>query len=106
MRSGATHVKRKIGMLTGAAHGVVYSAAMGKKVSVIVDVVELGRLGGRATAESRSPEERAGAASDAAKARWAEYYRKHPEKLRAKQERTVAAARKKKLSTPKRRARR
>ena len=60
---------------------------MGRKVKLIVDVTELGRRGGRATAANRSPEEREAAARRAIEARWAAYYATHPEKLKAKLER-------------------
>jgi len=60
---------------------------MGRKVKVIVDVTELGRRGGQATAANRTPEERAAAARAAINARWDAYYAAHPEKLKAKLER-------------------
>jgi hypothetical protein len=44
---------------------------MGRKVKVVVDVTELGRLGGTATAANRTPEERSEAARKAVTARWA-----------------------------------
>jgi len=67
---------------------------MGKKVKVtrVVDVTELGRAGGHATAANRTPEERKAAARVAIEARWAAYYKLHPEKLKAKK----AAAKKRK----------
>lgn len=47
---------------------------MGKKIKVtivrMVDVTEMGRLGGRATAANRTPEERSEAARHAVMARW------------------------------------
>jgi hypothetical protein len=52
-------------------HLLVYSATMGRKVKVVVDVTELGRLGGTATAANRTPEERSEAARKAVTARWA-----------------------------------
>ena len=59
---------------------------MGKKVKVtitrIIDVTEMGRAGGRATAAKRSPEQRKEAARKAIAARWDRYYREHPEKLK------------------------
>jgi hypothetical protein len=55
---------------------------MGRKVKVTVDVTELGRLGGAATAANRTPEERQKAAKKAIKARWDAYYAAHPEKKR------------------------
>jgi len=60
---------------------------MGRKIKLIVDVTELGRLGGRATAANRSPKEREVAARCAVEARWDAYYAAHPEKLQAKLER-------------------
>jgi len=46
---------------------------MGKKVTVtrVIDVTELGRAGGHATAAARTPEERSEAARKAVNARWA-----------------------------------
>lgn len=55
---------------------------MGRKVKITVDVTELGRLGGKATAANRTPEERKKAAAKAIKARWDAYYAAHPEKKR------------------------
>ena len=71
--------------------------AMGKKVRVvrIVDVTELGRKGGQATAAGRTVKERKAAASLAIKARWDAYYKEHPEKLKAK---LVRQAKKKKAA--------
>jgi hypothetical protein len=59
---------------------------MGKKVKVtrIVDVTEIGRLGGAATAANRTPKERSDAAREAVQARWAGYYAEHPEKLKTR----------------------
>lgn len=59
--------------------------AMGKKVKVVRildvdDMAEIGRLGGKATAANRAPEERQAAAQTAAQARWDRYYAEHPEK--------------------------
>ncbi len=64
----------------------------GKTVTVRVHVTENGRKGGIATAANRTPEERAAAAAAAATARWAKYYREHPEKLKAKRARKKKAA--------------
>ena len=44
--------------------------------------VQLGRKGGLATAAALTEEQRREAASHAAKARWAEYYKTHPKKAR------------------------
>jgi hypothetical protein len=57
---------------------------MGKKIKVVVDVTELGRAGGRATAAARTPEERKAAAKTAVEARWRAYYKLHPEKVKTK----------------------
>ncbi len=66
---------------------------MGRKIKI--DVTELGRAGGRATAANRTPAERKAASRMAIEARWEKYYKDHPEKLKAKLER--AAKKKKKL---------
>jgi hypothetical protein len=58
----------------------LYSALMGKKIRVVIDVTERGRAGGRATAAGRTAEERKEVARQAAQARWAAYYAEHPEK--------------------------
>lgn len=58
---------------------------MGKKV--VVDVTELGRKGGAATAANRTAKERKEASALAIKARWDAYYKLHPEKLAAKRAR-------------------
>lgn len=65
---------------------------MGKKVKVtrIVDVTELGRAGGRARAANLSPEELSQAGRAAIKARWDQYYRDHPEKLKERKLREAA----------------
>jgi len=70
---------------------------MGKKIKIIRtvdvdDLAKMGRLGGRATAKSRTPAERKEAAGNAAKARWDAYYKAHPEK---KQTARTAASRQK-----------
>jgi hypothetical protein len=62
---------------------------MGRKV--VVDVTEIGRLGGQATAANRTAKERLDASRKAIKARWDAYYVAHPEKLKAKRERAQAA---------------
>jgi hypothetical protein len=53
----------------------------------LIDPVEIGAIGGRARAQNLSAEERRFASSNAAKARWEKYYREHPEKMEAKQQR-------------------
>ncbi len=69
----------------------LYYRAMGKKVRVtivrVVDVTEMGRAGGKATAANRTPGQRIAAAQKAIRARWEAYYKVHPEKLKAKLER-------------------
>jgi hypothetical protein len=59
---------------------------MGKKIKVtrIIDVTEMGRAGGLATAENRTPEERSAAARAAAKSRWAGHVAKRPASSRKK----------------------
>ena len=83
---------------------------MGRKVKVtttrIVDVTEMGRLGGRATAASRTAEERKAAARKAIQARWEAYYAVHPERratARTKQSRisVPASSRKKAVAKKK-----
>ena len=44
---------------------------MGKKVTIVLDVTELGRAGGRARAAKMSAAERSAGARAAAQARWA-----------------------------------
>lgn len=80
---------------------VLYLAPMSKekeeskkiKVTRIIDVIAMGRAGGKATAASRTPKERLAAARKAIKARWDKYYKDHPEKLKMKRS---GASRKKK----------
>jgi hypothetical protein len=72
---------------------------MGKKVKVVVDVTELGRAGGLATAKARTPAERQAAAKIAVQARWDAYYKLHPEKVKAKRARAAKQQGKKGQST-------
>lgn len=51
---------------------------MGKKVTITVDVTELGRRGGKARAGKLTPAERSESARRAVNARWERYRRKHP----------------------------
>jgi hypothetical protein len=76
------------------AGGLYLQGKMAKKVKVVryVDVEALGRAGGLATAENRTPEERQAAARKAIEARWAKYYNAHPEKLKTRRPRRVATA--------------
>jgi hypothetical protein len=60
---------------------------MGRKVKIIVDVTKLGALGGKARAANLSGKELTASARAAANARWEQYYREHPEKLKARKER-------------------
>jgi hypothetical protein len=60
---------------------------MGRKVKIIVDVTELGRKGGQARAANLTDKELAEGARTASKARWKQYYRDNPEKLKARKER-------------------
>ena len=60
---------------------------MGRKVKIVVDVTEIGRKGGKARAANLSAKELSDGASSAAAARWEQYYRDHPEKLKARKER-------------------
>ena len=64
--------------LASAAHDIF--GLMGKKVKVtrVIDVTELGRAGGKATAANRTPDERKTAAQVAAAARWAGHVAKRP----------------------------
>ena len=68
---------------------------MGKKITRIIDVTELGRAGGKATAARRTAKERKAASVVAIRARWDAYYAAHPEKLKAKLERVKTAGKKK-----------
>jgi hypothetical protein len=65
---------------------------MGKKVRITVDVTELGAKGGKARAAAMTAEERSAASANAINARWAEYYRLHPEKLEERKRRDAARA--------------
>jgi hypothetical protein len=60
---------------------------MGRKVKIIVDVTEIGRKGGQARAANLTDSELAESARTASKARWEQYYRDNPEKLKARKER-------------------
>jgi hypothetical protein len=63
---------------------------MGKKVTI--DVTELGKKGGKARVAGMTGAELAKSASNAATARWEEYYRLHPEKLEERKRRDAARA--------------
>jgi hypothetical protein len=60
---------------------------MGRKVTIIVDVTEIGRKGGHARAANLTDKELAEGARTASNARWEQYYRDHPEKLKERKER-------------------
>lgn len=70
----------------------MYIVGMGKKVRITVDVTELGRAGGHARAANLSDAELSAAGAKAASARWAAYYKAHPDKLKAKLEREASKA--------------
>jgi len=53
----------------------------------LVDTRKIGAKGGRARAANLSEKELKAASKAAAQARWEQYYRDHPEKLKARQER-------------------
>jgi len=54
---------------------------------VLVDVAKIGRLGGLARVENLGPAGVSAWNRAAVNARWAKYYKEHPEKLKARQER-------------------
>ena len=58
-----------------------------KKRRTLVDVAEIGSLGGSARAANLSQNELREASRKASNARWDAYYAAHPEKLKAKLER-------------------
>jgi hypothetical protein len=60
---------------------------MGRKVTITIDVTESGRKGGQVRAANLTAKELAAGARTAAKARWEQYYRDNPEKLKARKER-------------------
>lgn len=60
---------------------------MGRKIRITVDVTELGKKGGLARAANLTPEERKESARSAVAARWEQYYRDNPAKLKAREER-------------------
>jgi hypothetical protein len=55
-----------------------------KRIFVTLDITDLPSQGGKARAAALSAEELSAAGSKAVNARWAKYYREHPEKLKAK----------------------
>jgi len=58
----------------------------GKRKRTLVDVAQIGSLGGSARAANLSADERREAGRQAVNARWEAYYAAHPEKLKARQE--------------------
>jgi hypothetical protein len=58
---------------------------MGRKVTI--DVTESGRKGGLTRAANLTDKELAEGARIASKARWEQYYKDHPDKLKARKER-------------------
>jgi hypothetical protein len=53
----------------------------------LVDTKKIGAKGGKARAANLSAKELSESARNAVKARWEQYYRDHPEKLKARKER-------------------
>ena len=53
----------------------------------LIDPVVIGAKGGKNSRKYLTDEEAAALGQSAAKARWEQYYRDHPEKLKARQER-------------------
>lgn len=67
----------------------------------LVDTAKIGKKGGEARAKAMSPAKRKESAVAAIKARWKAYYAKHPEKLKARQEREAKRAAPKKKTPAK-----
>ena len=63
---------------------------MAKRITI--DITNLPSLGGQARAAALSAEELSAAGSKAVNARWAAYYKAHPDKLKAKLEREASKA--------------
>ena len=75
---------------------------MGKrKITILVDPVEIGSKGGTARAANLSAKQLSDSASDAANARWEAYYAAHPEKLQARLEREAKKGKVKRGRPPK-----
>jgi hypothetical protein len=62
----------------------------------MIDTAKIGRKGGNARAANLSDEELSESASAAARARWAAYYKLHPDKLKTKMAKAKKTAKKKK----------
>jgi hypothetical protein len=58
-----------------------------RKITILVDPVEIGSKGGLARAANLSAKELSDSARNAAAARWKAYYAAHPDKFKAKLER-------------------
>jgi hypothetical protein len=88
MHSTAAHVKNySFDVAKHVLRNRVYTERkMGKKIKVtrIIDVTEMGRSGGLATASNRTSEERRAAARSAAQARWEGHVAKRPASSRKK----------------------
>lgn len=59
---------------------------MAKRKGTLVDVAEIGRIGGQNSRKNLSDAEASAIARAANEARWNAYYEAHPEKLKARQE--------------------
>jgi hypothetical protein len=72
-----------------------------KRKRTLVDVAEIGRLGGANSRKNLLPSEATALAQKAVNARWEAYYAAHPEKLQAKLERQVKKGKVKRGRPPK-----
>jgi len=72
----------------------------GKNKRILVDVAQIGSLGGSARAANLSHEELCEASRKASNARWQAYYAAHPEKLQAKLEREAGKGTRKRGRPP------
>jgi len=61
----------------------------------LIDTAKIGKKGGDARAANLSADARSKSAGEASRARWAAYYKLHPDKLRAKLQREKEAAKQK-----------
>jgi hypothetical protein len=76
----------------------------GKRRRTLVDVAQIGSLGGSARAANLSADERREAGRHAVNARWEAYYAAHPDKLKAKLERESKKGQAKRGRSPKKKA--
>ena len=76
----------------------------GKKKRTLVDVAQIGSLGGAARAANLSQKELCEASRKASNARWDAYYAAHPEKLQAKLEREARKGTRKRGRPPNKKA--